>query len=71
MIIKFVVDRDYSENFEVDTFNLDLDPRDEISNIKVHITMKFTDVDDNKFDLFLNGQMLDETSEEKIIKYMK
>jgi len=45
MIIKFVVEGDFDNSIGADSFSLDLDARDNISNMKVHITLKYPNLD--------------------------
>ncbi len=52
---------------EDNKFTLDLDAREDVSNMKVHITLKYPNLETDSFDLYYNGVFLNPRSEQTLI----
>ena len=52
---------------EDNKFTLDLDAREDVSNMKVHITLKYPNLETDSFDLYCNGTFLNPKSGKSLI----
>ena len=46
-------------NINTDRFPIDIDANEKIENLKVIITLRYTDIDPDEFDVFYNNQKID------------
>ena len=57
MYLKFIVEGEF-EQIEDERFTLDLNPKEGIDNMKVHITLKYSTLETDAFNLYFNGTFL-------------
>ena len=68
MIVYLVFDSEFShDNVDIKKFSVDFDPSETVDNLKVVISLKYTDLDPNHFDLYLRGTRMD--TREKLLNY--
>ena len=48
-----------SENVDRNKFHVDIDPTETIDNLKVIISLKYTDLDPNSYDIFYREKRLE------------
>ena len=69
MLINFNVIGKFDDEIEDKKFSLDLDAREDVSNMKVHITLKYPNLETDSFNLYYNGLFLNPKSGKTLIQY--
>ncbi len=66
MFVKLIFDNKLKQEFSHEnrngTFSIEIDANDKIDNLKVLITIKFSNLDPGRFNIYNNGKMLSENS---------
>ena len=62
MFISLIFDSNFpSDSVDKKQFRIDLDPNDNVDNLKVIISLKYTDLDPLSYDLFLKERRVENT----------
>lgn len=60
MFISLVFDANFpSDTVEKKTFRIDIDPNENVDNLKVIISLKYTDLDPLSYDIYLNEKRIE------------
>lgn len=60
MLIYLYFDASFpSENVDRNKFSVDVDPKETIENLKVLISLRYTDIDPVMFDIYYRGKKMD------------
>ena len=69
MRIYFKVEQGYDDQIQDQNFSLDINPRDSISNLMVHITLRYSRLKLRDFVLKFKGKYLNPKKEDSLIKF--
>ena len=69
MRINFSVEEGYEETIGVSEFQMDINPRDKISNLQVLITLRFPILDLKNFSLYCKGHHVNPKIADSLIRF--